>query len=97
MCVTSDARMVNDFKKPPVPQVFYMPTWTMAELEVIAPSFPNGNHEWCDHFTILGGIPQYVLEDIKWTPTAILEAACKICLLDDCIKEIGLDSIITEK
>jgi hypothetical protein len=88
---------MNDFEKPPVPQVFYMPTWTKAELEVIAPSFPNVNHAWCDRLPILGGIPPYVLEDTKWTPTVILEAACKICLLDDCIKEICLDSIITEK
>jgi hypothetical protein len=37
--------MVNDFKKPPVPQEFYMPTWTKAELEEIAPLFPNAT-EW---------------------------------------------------
>jgi hypothetical protein len=53
---TSPREMVNDFKKPPVPQVFYMPTWTEAELEAIAPLFPYAN-EWRDRFGILGGIP----------------------------------------
>jgi hypothetical protein len=31
--------MVNDFKKPPAPQFFYMPIWTKTELEVIGPLF----------------------------------------------------------
>ena len=31
--------MVNDFKKPPPPKVFYMPLWTATELETIAPCF----------------------------------------------------------
>jgi hypothetical protein len=48
-------------------------------------------------FQILGGISRHVLEDTTQSPTAILEAACKNCSLDDCIKEIGLDSTITEK
>ena len=49
--------MVNDFKKPPAPQNFYMPIWTEAELEAIAPLFPHSANEWCDGFEILGGIP----------------------------------------
>jgi hypothetical protein len=88
--------MVNDFKKPPVPQVFYMPTWTEAELEAVAPLFPNAN-EWRDRFGILGGIPRHVLEVTTQPPTEMLEAACTDCSLDDCIKKIGMNSTITEK
>jgi hypothetical protein len=33
--------MANDFNKPPVPQIFYVPIWTKAELEAIAPLFPH--------------------------------------------------------
>jgi hypothetical protein len=88
--------MVNDFKKPPVPQVFYMPTWTEAELEAIAPLFPNAN-EWRDRFGILGGIPRYVLEVTTQAPTEMLEAACTDCSLDDCIKKVGMNSTITAK
>jgi hypothetical protein len=89
--------MVNDFNKPPVPQIFYMPIWTEAELEVIAPFFSQENYKWRDRFSILGGIPRHVLDDTTQSPRAILEAACKNCSLDDCIKEIGLNSTITEK
>jgi hypothetical protein len=28
--------LVNDFQKPPVPEVFYMPLWTEAEMENVA-------------------------------------------------------------
>ena len=89
--------MVNDFKKPPSPQIFYMPIWTETELEKIALLFPDSNNEWHERFVILGGIPRYVLEDTKDSPTAILEAACSECTLDDCIKKIGLHSAITDK
>jgi hypothetical protein len=89
--------MVNDFKKPPVPQTFYMPIWTETELAVIAPLFPNSDNEWRERFRILGGIPRHVLEDTKDSPTAILGAACKKCSLDNCIEEIGIDSAITDK
>jgi hypothetical protein len=54
--------MVNAFRKPPEPQVFYMPTWTEAELKAIVPLFPKASNEWHDCFKILGEIPQYVLE-----------------------------------
>jgi hypothetical protein len=88
--------MVNDFKKPPVPQEFYMPTWTKAELEEIAPLFPNAT-EWRDRFENLGGIPRHVLEVTARPPTQMLEAACTDCSLDDCIKKIGMNSTSTEK
>jgi hypothetical protein len=71
--------MVNDFKKSPVPQIFYMPIWTEAELEVIAPLFPFFHisaDAWRERFEILGGIPRHVLEDTMVSPTAILESAC---------------------
>jgi len=88
--------MVNDFRKPPVPQEFYMPTWTKAELEEIAPLFPNAT-EWRGRFENLGGIPRHVLEVTTRPPTQMLEAACTDCSLDDCIKKIGMNSTITER
>ncbi|KAI8893780.1 hypothetical protein BC833DRAFT_607256 [Globomyces pollinis-pini] len=88
--------LVNDFKKPPRPQVFYMPIWTETELETIFPCFSTAT-DWQNRFKILGGIPRYVLEDLDYEPTKLLEAACDQCNLDDCIKIIGLDSTFTEK
>lgn len=88
--------MVNDIKKPPRPLVFYMPIWTDTELETISPCF-SAVTDWHNRFKILGGIPRYVLEDSKYEPTKLLEAACKQCDLDDCIKIIGLDSTIIDK
>jgi len=89
--------MVNDFKKPPVPDYFYMPIWTKDELEEIAPLFPSSSEEWHNRFTILGGIPRDVLEVTRHTPTEILKAACSVCNLDDCIKAVGIDFEITPK
>jgi hypothetical protein len=89
--------MVNDFKKPPVPQIFYMPIWTETELGVIAPLFPFSANAWRERFEILGGIPRHVLEDTMVSPKAILEGACRYCTLDNCIKVIGMDSTITDQ
>jgi hypothetical protein len=88
--------MINDFQKPPEPQVYYMPLWTETELCAIAPLFPRAT-QWRERFEFLGGIPRHVLEATTKTPTEILELACTDCSLDDCIKKIGLNSAITEK
>jgi hypothetical protein len=88
--------MVNDFKKPPPPEVFYMPLWTETELETIAQCFPTAI-DWHNRFKTLGGIPRHVLEVARDNPTKLLQAACKLCDLDDCVKIIGLESSITEK
>lgn len=88
--------MINDFDKPPVPQVFYMPVWTITELEMIAPLFPRA-HKWRTRFEVLGGVPRYIFEDRRRDPTTILENACKKCTLDDCIRIIGYDCEIDEK
>eukprot|EP00158_Paraphelidium_tribonemae_P001817 Partr_v1_DN24849_c2_g2_i1_m29800 putative crinkler (CRN) family protein len=88
--------MVNDFKKPPIPQVFYMPIWSQAELETISTAFP-GVADWQERFSVLGGIPRYVFEITNQSATDILQAACKQCDLKDCIKIVGLDSSITDK
>ena len=55
--------LVNDFKKSSCLQIFYMPTWSRAEMEEIAPVFPRT--DWTRRFEILGGIPRWVLEDTK--------------------------------
>ena len=88
--------MVNDFKKPPHPQIFYMPLWNEIELETISVSFPEVG-DWRERFRVLGGIPRHVLEGTTDNPTELLEAACEECELDDCIKKIGLNSTITDK
>jgi hypothetical protein len=88
--------LVNDFKKPPVPQVFYMPLWTKDELAKIAPLFPMASG-WSDRFVILGGIPRHVLEVTTQPPTQIIEAACRVCTLDECITATGIQSTVTEK
>ena len=88
--------MLNDFKKPPRPQVFYMPLWTETELKTIAPCFPSAIN-WLDRFKILGGVPRHVLEDTKDLPIPIHEAACNQCDLKECTKIIGLNSTITDK
>jgi hypothetical protein len=89
--------MINDFKKPPhPPQVFYMPLWTETELEAIAPLFPTVL-DWRYRLEILGENPRLVFEDTRYEPKKLLQAACKQCNLDDCIKIIGLDSTISDK
>jgi hypothetical protein len=88
--------MINDFKKPPIPQIFYMPLWNEIELETIAPSFPNSN-DWHERFRILGGIPRHVLEVTDTNPIELLQAACRQCELNACIKIVGLNSAITDK
>ncbi|KAL3815268.1 hypothetical protein ACHAXA_001880 [Cyclostephanos tholiformis] len=88
--------MVNDFKKPPVPQIFYMPIWTEAELDTITLLFPHAT-QWRERFEILGGIPRHVLEDTTQSPLLMLDAACADCSLNDCIKKIGINSTITDK
>ena len=88
--------LLNDFKKPPQPQIFYMPLWTEPELENISSCFPSAI-DWHTRFEILGGIPRHVLESTDVHPTALLETACKQCDLKDCIKSIGMNSTITDK
>jgi hypothetical protein len=87
--------MVNDFRKPPPPQIFCMPLWNEAELETIATVFPRVAN-WHERFKILGGIPRHVLEDTSSNPIELLESACRQCELNDCIKIIGLNSTITD-
>jgi hypothetical protein len=88
--------MVNDFKKPPPPQIFYMPIWDKAEVTTISAAFSRVAN-WRKRFEILGGIPRNVLEVTDQKPIDILEAACKQFELNDCIKVVGMDSTVTEK
>jgi hypothetical protein len=87
--------LVKDFKKPPVPQVFYLPTWTEAELKVIAPSFPAVTN-WKKRFHILGGIPRHVLEVTTEKPIELLRLVCGGWDLYHCINRIDLNSTVTE-
>jgi hypothetical protein len=76
-------------------QEFYMPTWSKAELEAIAPLMPNAT-KWRERFKNLGGIPWDILEVTARPPTQMLEAACTDCSLDDCIKKRGINATMTE-
>jgi hypothetical protein len=53
--------MVNDFKKPPEPDVFYMPIWSENEVKKISPLFLNAK-DLGNRFKILGRIPRNVFE-----------------------------------
>ena len=88
--------LINDFKKPPSPEVFYMPLWTKDEMQSLAPLFPN-SQEWENRFRDLGGVPRFVLEDIREPPQILLQNACMQCDLDECTRIIGIDSNITDK
>ncbi|KAI8895928.1 hypothetical protein BC833DRAFT_583292 [Globomyces pollinis-pini] len=83
--------MINDFKKPPPSQIFYMPIWTKLELEIIAPKFP-GVTDWNSRFEILGGIPEYVLEVTSTDSTQLLQGDLK-----DCIRIIDVNSTHNDK
>lgn len=90
--------LVNDFKKPSKPQVYFkfiMPLWSHLELKEIAPKFEK-SFGWEYRFKVLGGIPRFVLEDTDVEATAILEAACRSCEVDHCIKITGNVSEISE-
>ena len=87
--------LVNDFRKAPTVQEFYMPIWTEEELDVIAPCFP-GAIDWRRRYDVLGGVPRLVLENTSKDPVAIIEDACRRCSLDDCMEVIGLSSSIKE-
>lgn len=87
--------LVNDFKKPPVPQVFYMPTWSERELEAIAPLFSDSN-EWRNRFEFLGGIPRHLFEDLRQKPRVILDNACPPYTLEMYTSIVDGDSTITE-
>ncbi|KAH9084455.1 hypothetical protein LEN26_003971, partial [Aphanomyces euteiches] len=86
--------IINDFQKPPEPYTYFMPLWTEAELQLIAPSFPEVC-EWKTRFVLLGGIPRSVLEKTSRKASKILDAACVECDLNDCMKVVGCDSTIT--
>jgi hypothetical protein len=95
LSMSPQREIINDFKKPPRPQYFYMPIWTETEMETIAPWFPTAI-DWRGRFEVLGGIPRFVLEDTLDEPTKLLEAACKRCKFDHCITEIGLGTNLAD-
>ena len=88
--------LIHDFKKPPVPQIFYMPLWAEAELEIVVPLFPN-SRGWRKRFTILGGIIRYVLEEQTSSPRYLLDETCTDSCLDDCLELINLNVTMTDK
>mgnify|MGYP002784455784 FL=1 len=88
---------LKEFKKlVPTPQMFYMPLWSRDELQSIAGLYTNVN-AWEKRFVALGGIPRYVLEDVSLQPEQLLRAACTECSLDDVIKIVSVDVMLTNK
>jgi hypothetical protein len=86
--------LVNDFKKSMNPRIFYMPIWTEDELEAIESS-SNVVADWRERFKHMGGVPRYIFdsdEDVH----RMLDQACAQCSLDDCIKMVGFDSVISD-
>jgi len=96
MSTSPRREMVSDFKKCQSTVIFYMPIWSEAEMGIIAPCYP-AVPKWAERFKILGGIPRFVLEITKDSPTMLIRSACDQCSIDECIKAVGIDSTITEK
>ncbi|KAG4038054.1 hypothetical protein PC123_g26383 [Phytophthora cactorum] len=89
---------IGDFKKlVPTPDVYYMPLWTEEELARITPLYPDAAPVWQNRMTCLGGVPRQVLQDIQTDPQSLLESACRICSLDDCIMLLSINSEINSK
>ena len=78
--ISPGGNMLKEFRKPPVPRVFYMPLWTDAEMTKIASSLFPWRQDWRYRFKILGGIPRDVLEETSQRPRKILEHASTISL-----------------
>ena len=88
---TSPRRSIlNDFKKPPQPKVFYMPLWSESELTTIAHCFPDVK-DWKHRFEQLGGVPRQIFEIVGNKPISQMEAACSKCKLNDLIAMVGID------
>ncbi len=52
--------LLNDFVKNGC-SYYYMPVWDKAEMEAVAPMYPNAI-DWEDSYNILGGIPRFVFQ-----------------------------------
>ncbi|KAH9150260.1 hypothetical protein AeRB84_006863 [Aphanomyces euteiches] len=86
--------IINDFQKPPQPSTYFIPLWTEAELEQIAPCFPAADN-WKNRFLLLGGIPRIVLEDTTLEASKLLDIASICCDFSDCLKVVIWDSTLT--
>ena len=87
--------LVNDFKKSMNPRIFYMPIWTEGELDAIANVLGDVPNEWREKFKHIGGVPRYVF-DMDVDVHRSLDQACNQCTLDDCIKMVGFDAVISD-
>lgn len=88
---------IGEFKKLiPTPPVFYMPLWSRAELQTIAPQYPL-SIDWVHRFEVLGGVPRLVLQIIDSPPETVLLNACAECSVEQCINAVNIDSEVTNK
>ena len=73
-----------------------MPIWSIDELDTVSTTFQNVN-DWKSRFEVLGGIPRSVFLNTMDDPIRMLEKACQLCSLDDCIYAVGPKYTISEK
>lgn len=80
----------------PEPIVFFMPLWSRQELEYVAKNlYPERLRDWAERYDLLGGVARYVLQHVAQEPRQIISRAIKSCSLDDCIRIVGQDSVIS--
>jgi len=73
--VFSAPRITNyqDWKRHCFPQTFYMPVWSLEEFQVVCTERTKEDIECL--YLVCGGIPRYVIQDLKGNPTQDIEAA----------------------
>lgn len=86
-------KLIHDFEKPPVPEVFYMPLWTKCELDIIASCFPTVK-KWENRFNVLGGIPEYVFDVTNRKPFEMIQELCYQYDFKNCIPLVNLNTTI---
>lgn len=74
----------------PVPEIYYMPVWTIEELSAIACLYPEAADVWEHRFEWLGGIPRVVFQNIRAPPKDLLLADCHVSSFKDCLTLISL-------
>ena len=86
--------LVSSFQERYSAKWFFMPIWSEGELTTLSSMYPNAV-DWYERFNILGGIPQWVFESTE-DPRKLLENACKVCSLEDCLSAFSYYSYVLE-
>jgi hypothetical protein len=86
--------LVNDAKKES--ETYYMPIWTMLELERIAPIYKDIN-DWRERTLLIGGIPRYVFEKKVNDFAERIKSAVKNSDLEKCLANIYLETVASSQ